>query len=178
MQPSRASRERPVPWASKSSRKLALPVSQKFEGPPAREGLLLFARTRQHSAYFCGAGAVKPSRLAPGSGFALGFGAFFTSFLPLSLFPMGHRMPQLTSNEKTKSHLSASSFPDSLTLRTVHYSSTITDEPFSVSCFTASSALFASFSGNVTMAGSKLISPARAIKSCASFRVMLATLRN
>ena len=46
---------------------------------------------------------MKISRLRPGSGFALGFGAFFTSFLPLSLFPIGDRMPQLRPGEKTKS---------------------------------------------------------------------------
>ena len=39
-------------------------------------------------AYLGGAG-VNPSRLRPGSGLGLGFGAFLTSFLPLSLLPMG-----------------------------------------------------------------------------------------
>src|SRR5476651_2620540 len=38
-------------------------------------------------AYFGGVG-VNPSRLRPGSGLGLGFGAFLTSFLPLSLLPM------------------------------------------------------------------------------------------
>jgi hypothetical protein len=42
--------------------------------------------------YFGGAG-VNTSRLRAGSGFGLGFGAFFTSFLPLSLFPMGLSLP-------------------------------------------------------------------------------------
>ena len=31
---------------------------------------------------------MNPSRLRPGSGLGLGFGAFLTSFLPLSLLPM------------------------------------------------------------------------------------------
>jgi len=44
-------------------------------------------------SYFGGAG-VNPSRLRPGSGFGLGFGAFLTSFLPLSLLPMGPSVPQ------------------------------------------------------------------------------------
>jgi len=39
-------------------------------------------------AYFGGAG-VNISRFWPGSGFGLGFGAFLTSFLPLS-FDMGY----------------------------------------------------------------------------------------
>jgi hypothetical protein len=38
-------------------------------------------------AYF-GGGGVKTSRLPTGSGFGFGFGAFFASFLPLSLLPM------------------------------------------------------------------------------------------
>jgi hypothetical protein len=38
--------------------------------------------------YFGGGGGEKISRLRPGSGFGFGLGAFFTSFLPLSLFPM------------------------------------------------------------------------------------------
>jgi len=43
--------------------------------------------------YFGGAGA-NPSRLRPGSGLGLGFGAFLTSFLPLSLLPMRASVPQ------------------------------------------------------------------------------------
>jgi len=43
--------------------------------------------------YFGGAG-VNPSRLRPGSGFGFGFGAFLTSFLPLSLLPMGASVTQ------------------------------------------------------------------------------------
>jgi hypothetical protein len=43
--------------------------------------------------YLVGAG-VKPSRLCPGSGFGFGLGAFLTSFLPLSLLPMGSSVTQ------------------------------------------------------------------------------------
>jgi hypothetical protein len=43
--------------------------------------------------YFGGAG-VNTSRLRPGSGLGLGLGAFFTSFLPLSLLPMAQSMTQ------------------------------------------------------------------------------------
>jgi hypothetical protein len=43
--------------------------------------------------YFGGAG-VNTSRLWAGSGFGLGLGAFFGSFLPLSLLPMGLSLPQ------------------------------------------------------------------------------------
>jgi hypothetical protein len=42
--------------------------------------------------YFPAGGGVKISRFRPGSTFGFGFGAFFTSFLPLSLFPMKQRM--------------------------------------------------------------------------------------
>src|ERR1700679_1203902 len=45
------------------------------------------------AGYFGGAG-VNPSRLRPGSGLGLGLGAFLTSFLPLSLLPMGSSVPQ------------------------------------------------------------------------------------
>jgi len=47
---------------------------------------------RWNRCYFGGAG-VKTSRLE-GSGFGFGFGAFFVSFLPLSLFPMRFSVPQ------------------------------------------------------------------------------------
>lgn len=47
----------------------------------------------QEFPYFGGAG-VNPSRLRPGSGLGLGFGAFLTSFLPLSLLPMGASVTQ------------------------------------------------------------------------------------
>jgi hypothetical protein len=50
-------------------------------------------------AYFAG-GGVKISRLRPGSGFGFGLGAFFTSFLPLSLFPMRLSMTQMPGSEK------------------------------------------------------------------------------
>ncbi len=54
-----------------------------------------FARRRGGlwAPYFGGAG-MNPSRLRPGSGFGLGFGAFFASFLPLSLLPMDASVPQ------------------------------------------------------------------------------------
>ena len=52
--------------------------------------------------YFGGAG-VNPSRLRPGSGFGLGFGAFLTSFLPLSLLPMSASVPQKGGGGKEKS---------------------------------------------------------------------------
>ena len=45
------------------------------------------------ASYLGGAG-VKPSRLCPGSGFGFGLGAFLTSFLPLSLLPMGSSVTQ------------------------------------------------------------------------------------
>jgi hypothetical protein len=45
--------------------------------------------------YLGGAGGgVKISRLRPASGFGFGFGAFFASLPPLSLFPMRANMPQ------------------------------------------------------------------------------------
>ena len=44
--------------------------------------------------YFCGGGGEKISRLRPGSGLGFGLGAFLTSFLPLSLFPMYASMTQ------------------------------------------------------------------------------------
>jgi hypothetical protein len=49
--------------------------------------------------YFGGAGA-STSRLRPGSGLGLGFGAFFVSLRPLSLFPMGKSMTQKPFGEK------------------------------------------------------------------------------
>jgi hypothetical protein len=45
------------------------------------------------SRYFGGAG-VKTS-LRPGSALGFGLGAFLTSFLPLSLFPMLRSVPQI-----------------------------------------------------------------------------------
>jgi hypothetical protein len=38
---------------------------------------------------------VSSPRLRPGSGFGLGFGAFLTSFLPLSLLPMGPNITRI-----------------------------------------------------------------------------------
>ena len=55
----------------------------------------------RQTPYFGGAG-VNPSRLRPGSGLGLGFGAFLTSFLPLSLLPMGASVPQKGSGGKVK----------------------------------------------------------------------------
>jgi hypothetical protein len=49
---------------------------------------------RLRRLYFCGGGGEKISRLRPGSGFGFGLGAFLTSFLPLSLFPMYASMTQ------------------------------------------------------------------------------------
>jgi hypothetical protein len=51
--------------------------------------------------YFGGVG-VNPSRLWPGSGLGLGFGAFFVSFLPLSLLPMGASVTQKGRGRKEK----------------------------------------------------------------------------
>src|ERR1700722_6918097 len=50
--------------------------------------------------YLCGGGGEKISRLRPGSGFGFGLGAFLTSFLPLSLFPMRASMTQMAACEK------------------------------------------------------------------------------
>ena len=58
--------------------------------------------------YFGGAG-VNPSRLRPGSGFGFGLGAFLTSFLPLSLLPMGPSVTHeggLGEGRKPAAHLS------------------------------------------------------------------------
>jgi hypothetical protein len=46
---------------------------------------------------------MNPSRLRPGSGLGLGFGAFFASFLPLSLLPMDASVPQMGGGGKAKS---------------------------------------------------------------------------
>ena len=50
--------------------------------------------TNAHCAPYLGGGGVKISRLRPGSGLGFGFGAFLVSLRPLSLLPMGTRMPQ------------------------------------------------------------------------------------
>jgi hypothetical protein len=52
------------------------------------------AKRAIQAPYFGGGGAVKISRLRPGSGFGFGLGAFLVSFLPLSLFPMQASMTQ------------------------------------------------------------------------------------
>lgn len=56
------------------------------------------------AAYLGGTAGVKISRLRPGSGFGFGLGAFFVSFLPLSLFPMRASMTQKPSPEKPQSN--------------------------------------------------------------------------
>jgi len=69
------------------------------KGLPRGEAFFVYSHlsniviTKTAGAHFGGAG-VNISRLRPGSGFGFGLGAFFTSFLPLSLFPMHDRMPQ------------------------------------------------------------------------------------
>ena len=69
---------RTLPW------RRALPSSLRLRSRRKNVAELVF--------YFGGAG-VKISRRA-GSGFGLGFGAFFASFLPLSLLPMTDSLPQ------------------------------------------------------------------------------------
>jgi hypothetical protein len=63
-------------------------------GPPTREGLSAFVTALLEVSilrtYFGGCGVNTSRRL--GSGFGLGFGAFLTSFLPLSLLPMTESM--------------------------------------------------------------------------------------
>jgi hypothetical protein len=65
-------------------------------------------------AYLGGGGGVKISRLRPGSGFGFGLGAFLTSLLPLSLFPMGASMPQMRADEKTRLEHGHRRWPDML----------------------------------------------------------------
>ncbi len=69
--------------------KKALPGGRAFLHRVARR------RGRWIGAYFGGGAGMNPSRLRPGSGFGLGLGAFFTSFLPLSLLPMIASVPQM-----------------------------------------------------------------------------------
>jgi hypothetical protein len=77
------------PFASRRGRKTAsqaektLPRLQR--GSPVRRAVL---------SYFGGGAGVKTSRLCAGSGFGFGLGAFFASFLPLSLLPMAASVPQ------------------------------------------------------------------------------------
>lgn len=49
---------------------------------------------RAVQSYFGGGAGVKTSRLCAGSGLGFGLGAFLTSFLPLSLLPMGRSVTQ------------------------------------------------------------------------------------
>ena len=62
------------------------------EGPPEGEGLLARPANAPAFGYLGGGAGVKSSRLRPGAGFGLGFGAFLASFLPLSLLPMSESM--------------------------------------------------------------------------------------
>ena len=55
----------------------------------------------RHKAYLPD-GVAKRSCLRPGSGLALGFGVFLTSFLPLSLFPMSASVTQPGDNHAKK----------------------------------------------------------------------------
>src|ERR1017187_8161460 len=64
-------------------------------------GLLCAERGDLLRPYFGGAG-VNPSRLRPGSGLGFGFGAFLTSFLPLSLLPMDASVTQKGAEGKDK----------------------------------------------------------------------------
>jgi len=61
--------------------------------PPARNAATVWIE-RLRRLYFCGGDGEKISRLRPGSTFGFGLGAFLTSFLPLSLFPMYASMTQ------------------------------------------------------------------------------------
>jgi hypothetical protein len=61
-------------------------------------------RGSRRPPYFGGAG-VNTSRLWPGSGLGFGLGAFFCSFLPLSLLPMGDSMTQNATPRKAPRRL-------------------------------------------------------------------------
>ena len=74
------------------------------ESPPEAGGFRCDRNWRgksgdRHGVYLGGAG-VNTSRFWPGSGLGLGFGAFLTSFLPLSLFPMRESMTQKATRRK------------------------------------------------------------------------------
>lgn len=71
------------------------PRTRRAFSAPARRIRVEPSRKRASRcrAYLGGAG-VNPSRLRPGSGLGLGFGAFLTSFLPLSLLPMPRSVTQ------------------------------------------------------------------------------------
>jgi hypothetical protein len=76
-----------------------------FKHPPTPLLRRLFSRAGNHlaqcAAYFGGGAGVNISRLRPGSGFGFGLGAFFASFLPLSLLPMRPSMTQKPFPEKS-----------------------------------------------------------------------------
>ena len=75
---------------------------QKNPSAPGRTFLpVLGGAPEDADCYFGGAG-VNPSRLWLGSGLGLGFGAFFASFLPLSLLPMGASVTQEGRERKDK----------------------------------------------------------------------------
>src|ERR1017187_4182473 len=70
---------------------------QTQESPPAAGGLSFAtatgaAKSADRRGFYFGGAGVNTSRFRPGSGLGLGFGAFLTSFLPLSLFPMRESM--------------------------------------------------------------------------------------
>lgn len=72
--------------------------------------LRVYGTWRAVAVYFGGAG-VKTSRLRPGSGLGLGLGAFLTSFLPLSLFPMRVSMTQKDAGGKSNAIATALNVP-------------------------------------------------------------------
>jgi hypothetical protein len=68
------------------------PIVRPHKG--GRVGGLNWKRPAKRKQTYLGGAGVKVSRLRPGSGFGLGLGAFLTSFLPLSLLPMGRSVTQ------------------------------------------------------------------------------------
>ena len=66
--------------------------------PPQAGRAFLFQETcrieREIVPLYLGGAGMNPSRLRPGSGLGLGFGAFLASFLPLSLLPMRRSVTQ------------------------------------------------------------------------------------
>ena len=83
--------------------KFHAPVWRSAYRHSSRAGSAAAARIRRLRLlrlYLCGGGGEKISRLRPGSGFGFGLGAFLTSFLPLSLFPMQASMTQKPKPEK------------------------------------------------------------------------------
>ncbi|MDE3188842.1 MAG: hypothetical protein KGM96_15120 [Acidobacteriota bacterium] len=77
-----------VPDPATAVHHLDIPGRARNRGSP------LPAQAGQPARSYFGGGGVKISRLPDGSGFGLGFGAFFASFLPLSLLPMRESMTQ------------------------------------------------------------------------------------